>query len=69
MYDPGITKDNINDRISIEHYWGDFYKVTGNFSDGAGSYVVQWLVTENAAIRTHISDIESLMDLSSALAK
>lgn len=63
MYDPGINNDNIKDKIRIEPYWGKFYKVTGHFSDGAGTYIAQWLVTSDGSIRTHISDIETVDEL------
>jgi len=65
MYEPGITNDNLNERISVQHYWGDFYKIIGKFSDGSGSYVSQWLVSKHGAIRTNISDIELLSDFHS----
>lgn len=41
MFDTGVTSENITQRINVNHYWGDFYKVVGHFSDGAGSYVAQ----------------------------
>jgi len=69
MYEPGITNDNLNDRISVQHYWGDFYKITGKFSDGSGSYVSQWLVSKHGAIRTNISDLELLSDFHSFVTK
>ncbi len=69
MYEPGITNSNINERISVQHYWGGFYKVTGKFSDGAGSYVSQWLVSKQGAIRTNISNLELLSDFYSHVTK
>jgi hypothetical protein len=63
MYDPNISSDNIKYRIKVDHYWGAFYKVTGRFSDGAGAYIAQWIVTNGGSIRTHISDYETLYEL------
>lgn len=63
MYDPAINKDNIKSRIRAAHYWGDFYKVVAQLSDGAGTYVAQWIVTKNCSMRTHISNMESAQDL------
>jgi len=63
MYNPNISSDNIKSRISVDHYWGQFYKVTGRFSDGAGTYIAQWIVTTDGSIRTHISDIETIYEL------
>lgn len=67
MYEPGITDENIDSNLSIVHYWGDFYKVQGMFSDGSGTYVAQWIVTKNVSTRTHISDLESFSDLATWL--
>jgi len=63
MYDPNINNGNIKNRIKVDHYWGEFYKVTGRFSDGAGTYIAQWIVTKGASIRTHISDTEDVYEL------
>ena len=63
MYDPSINNQNIRDRISIDRYWGEFYIITGRFSDGAGAYISQWIVTDDGSIRTHISDTETAYEL------
>lgn len=63
MFEPAVTPENISQRISVEHYWGDFYKVAGRFSDGAGSYIAQWIVSKDGAIRTHLSDMETALDI------
>ncbi|RDH85974.1 MAG: hypothetical protein DIZ80_00430 [endosymbiont of Galathealinum brachiosum] len=63
MFEPGVTSENISQRISVEHYWGDFYKVAGRFSDGAGSYIAQWIVSKDGSIRTHLSDMETALDI------
>lgn len=63
MFDMVLRQEDIKDRIQVTHTWGDAYKVRGRFSDGAGGYIVEWLVLKNGSIRTHISDLESLMDL------
>ena len=63
MFEPGVTPENISQRINVEPYWGDFYKVAGRFSDGAGSYIAQWIVSKDGAIRTHLSDMETALDI------
>ncbi len=67
MYEPGITKENSKQYLSVEHYWGDFYKVTGHFSGGAAAYIAQWLINTDGAIRIHLSNFEELLDLSSKI--
>lgn len=69
MYNPIVNNDNIKTSISVLPYWGDNYKVTGYFSDGAGAYVCQWIVMADGAIRTHISNFEELADLMSKVQK
>lgn len=69
MYDPIINNENMKMSLSVLPYWGDAYKVTGYFSDGAGAYVCQWLVMSDGAIRTHISNFEELIDLTSKVQK
>lgn len=63
MYDPNINNGNIKNRIKVDHYWGAFYKVTGRFSDGAGTYIAQWMITKGGSIRTHISGTEDVYEL------
>ena len=63
MFDPGLSKENISNRIFIKHYWGGFYKVTGKFSDGAGSYIAEWLISKHGALRTTLSSYEMFFDL------
>lgn len=65
MYDPMINEQNIGAMLRVEPYWDDFHKVIGYFSDGAGAYVCQWIVSTSGATRVHISDVESLFDLAS----
>ncbi len=65
MYDPLINDQNFGEMLRVEPYWDDFYKVTGYFSDGAGAYVCQWIVSTSGGTRAHISDVESLFDLAS----
>lgn len=67
MYDPNVNSDNIKMKLDAVHYWGQFYKVTGRFSDGAGSYIAEWIVTKGGSLRTHIGDIESLYNLFSKI--
>ena len=62
MYDPLITPDD-KARFSVSHYFDDSWKVRGRFSDGAGSYYVEWLVTKNGSTRTAIGDSESLYEM------
>lgn len=69
MYDPSLNAEAMKTHISVLPYWGDAYKVTGYFSDGAGAYVCQWLVMSDGAIRTHISNFEELIDLTTKVQK
>ena len=62
MYDPLVDVSD-KTRIKVVHYYGDSWKVRGRFSDGAGSYFVEWLVTKNGSMRTAIGDSESLYDM------
>ncbi len=63
MFEPGISPENMSQRIKVEPYWGDFYKVAGRFSDGAGGYIAQWIVSKDGSIRTHLSDLETALDI------
>lgn len=63
MYNPNVTRENIAYRLKAAHHWGDFYKITGRFSDGAGAYIAEWLVSPSGAIRTHIGGMEDLYGL------
>lgn len=67
MFNPAVTIDNIQRMLVVEPYWGDFYKVTGHFSGGAAAYVAQWIVSVDGSVRIHLSDFESLFDLSSKI--
>jgi hypothetical protein len=67
MFDPDINSDNIKMKIDAVQYWGQLYKVTGRFSDGAGTYIAEWIVTKDGSLRTHISDVESLYGLFSKM--
>jgi len=62
MYDPLIAPED-KARFSVSHYFDDSWKVRGRFSDGAGSYYVEWLVTKNGSTRTTIGDSESLYEM------
>lgn len=66
MFEPDLHNSNIKNRISVQPYWGEYYKVTGSFSDGAGAYVAQWIVARDGALRAYIGDRESLSDLYNA---
>lgn len=49
--------------FSITHSWADVWIVRGRFSDGAGSYQAQWLVSYGKSIRTLLMQSESLANL------
>lgn len=62
MYDPLLDAED-KTRIKVVHYYGDSWKIRGRFSDGAGSYFVEWLVTKNSSMRTAIGGSESLYEM------
>ena len=41
------------------------YKVVGTFSDGAGFYVAEWLVTAHGSVRTLLTHDEHIIDCTS----
>lgn len=61
MYDPLISADR-NSQYKVIHYYGDTWKVRGRFSDGAGAYFAEWLVTKTGSMRILIGDSELLHD-------
>lgn len=63
MYNPRVSKDNIKYMLTVEPYWGNFYKVTGHFSGGAAAYLAQWIVSVEGSVRIHLSDFESIFEL------
>lgn len=65
MYNPVLTQDTMSERIDVNHSWGDVYRVKGVFSDGAGSYIAEWLIIKGKTLRTFIGDRESIADLAS----
>lgn len=67
MYEPMLNNNNLKTQIKVEPYWGELYKVTGRFSDGAGGYIAQWIVSPQGSTRTHLSDGESLIELSNQI--
>jgi hypothetical protein len=63
MFDPFDESSELLSRLSIDAYWGDFYKVTGRFSDGAASYLAQWVVSSHGSSRIFLGSAELLDDL------
>ncbi|WP_370052317.1 hypothetical protein [Neptunomonas sp.] len=63
MFDPFDESSELLSRLSIDAYWGDFYKVTGRFSDGAASYIAQWVVSSYGSSRVFLGSAELLDDL------
>lgn len=63
MFNPTLTPSTITNRIQVTHFWGNVYKVKGEFSDGAGAYLAEWLIVKNQALRTAIGNKEGLSDL------
>ena len=63
MFDPFDESPELLSRLSIDAYWGDFYKVTGRFSDGAASYIAQWVVSSYGSSRVFLGSAELLDDL------
>jgi hypothetical protein len=61
MYDPLISADR-KSQYEVIHYYGDMWKVRGCFSDGAGTYFAEWLVTKAGSMRILIGDSELLHD-------
>lgn len=61
MYNPLISTDR-KPHYKVIHYYGDTWKVRGRFSDGAGTYYAEWLVTKNGSMRIMIGDSELLYD-------
>ncbi len=61
MFDPLINKQ-AKSRFKVSHYYGDTWKIKGEFSDGAGAYHAEWLVTKDGSVRTLLGDSELLYD-------
>lgn len=61
MYDPNLAAETAH-KFSVVNYYDDNWKIRGQFSDGAGSYMAEWLVVKGKAVRTIIGDPESLLD-------
>jgi hypothetical protein len=56
MYDPWFKSEPI---IKVFKD-GDRYIIRGSFSDGAGSYYAEWIVTNNASIRTILTNDQQI---------
>ena len=61
MFDPLVSSEK-KTAYSVSHYFADSWKVRGRFSDGAGTYYAEWLVTKQASVRTLLGDSELLYD-------
>ncbi len=67
MFNSALSNSQLVDRIKVQSIWGDNFKIRGNFSDGAASYVAEWLVIKDSSIRTYIGSAEDLVDLTDAI--
>jgi hypothetical protein len=61
MFNPLISTAR-KPHYQVIHYYGDTWKVRGRFSDGAGTYYAEWLVTKSGSMRIMIGDSELLYD-------
>lgn len=68
MFDPLINKQSKH-RFKVSHYYADTWKIKGEFSDGAGTYYAEWLVTKQGSVRVLIGDSELLYDALDSLFK
>ncbi|THB64861.1 MAG: hypothetical protein D6B27_09585 [Gammaproteobacteria bacterium] len=57
------SKDSMQGRIKIKALNDYIYRVSANFSDGAGAYIVQWLIINDRSARVFIGNGEELSDV------
>lgn len=69
MYDSGVHNANIKQHVKVTSWGKSSYRVVGYFSDGDDTYICQWLVSPDGAIRNHIGDYESLVFLTTDVQK
>ena len=60
MFDPGISQDNIQQRVFVKPYWGPFYLVTAKFAQKEDAYIAEWIVSIHGSTRVHLSRMTSL---------
>jgi hypothetical protein len=60
MYNPWFGDSPSPVRMFTTKEAEDGFFVRGSFSDGAGSYVAQWLVVDDSSVRTILSSDEAL---------
>ncbi|OVE76495.1 hypothetical protein BVX98_05815 [bacterium F11] len=48
------------DQYRIEHIWENTWVLRGSFSDGAGYYSAEWMISEGGSIRTILKSLEGL---------
>jgi hypothetical protein len=58
MYNPNIQ--SLTNKLFKTEKIGDKLVITGLFSDGAGSFLVQWIVINKSSVRTIISSDENV---------
>ena len=63
MYDSGVNNANIKQHVKLVSWGGGAYRGTGYFSDGDDTYICQWLVLPDSAIRNYIGEYETLVSL------
>ncbi len=59
MYNPNLYM--LTEKSFRIYNNNDIYVITGKFSDGAGSYVAQWIIKENCSNRIIISNDEDIL--------
>ena len=60
MYNPW-HEDHFNDKVFKLKTEGSKYKITGGFSDGAGYYGVEWIVSGKGCARTILTNDEKIL--------
>ena len=68
MYNPSISNSTKNNYV-VKHYYGNTWKVRGTFSDGAGAYHAEWLITKDGSMRILLGDGELLYDAFNSIFK
>ena len=66
MFEPWVDRPRRESFTASETDEGlGIYKVVGTFSDGAGFYVAEWLVTAHGSVRTLLTHDEHIIDCTS----
>ncbi len=63
MYNPWFHSDGVNESLfKIVHHGENYHVLKAQFSDGAGSYAVEWLIEWNSCVRSIITKDEMLIE-------